>query len=63
MMNGANPGVTDKCMMLYSFRYVNFEKNTHAITITEEVAIWQLQSRNCQYLVINPETDEEKAAH
>jgi hypothetical protein len=45
MMNGANPGVTDKCMMLYSFRYVNFEKNTRAITITEEVAIWQLQSR------------------
>jgi hypothetical protein len=45
MINGANPGLTEKCMMLYSVRYVNFEKNTQAITITEEVAIWQPQSR------------------
>ncbi len=45
MTNGANPGVTEKCMMLYSVRYVNFEKNTQAITITEEVATWQPQSR------------------
>ena len=47
MINGANPGLTEKCMMLYSVRYVNFEKNTQAITITEEVVLWSMLARGC----------------